>query len=252
MADDRFQTMSLGTNGESKITESMKGRRANLNIGTKTNSIDDIAGSRPEIKANRYTKRPNLNTDISDIRGAASKSLHPKNPNKVIGLNLSNDDIEGSKPLCNQGFKTKRDADPLNPAYKLPSAKIEAAPVPKYMRETNQTTDIAGTSSRPLYQYAMRNSHEVNDIEGTGVGWRPRHRRKNDPPRDIINVQDINLSGYRTTRVTNPLDPVHYINGMELRDDPQSKPKGLRDRESREGNDYCFTLQHCSGKWWQR
>jgi len=224
--DDRFQTMSLGTNGDSKITESLKGRRANLNIGTRTNAVEDIDGCKPEIKANRYTNRPNLTTNISDISGSASKTLHPRDPHKIIGLNLTNDDIEGTKPQL-YTFKTGRAMDPLNPAYKVPSCKLEEAPVPKYMRETNQTTDISGTSSRPLYQYAMRQNHTVDDIEGTQVGWRPRHQRHTDPDRDIINVQDINTSGFKTLRVTDPLNPCHYVNGMELRDDPLSKPKGL-------------------------
>ena len=191
--------MSLGTQGGATITEPLKGRAdpKNLAVNTVTNNLSDIDGTRPELKANRYTNRPNLNTNIGDIHGTASKRLHPTNPNKTIGLNLTNDDIEGTKPQV-YTFKTGRDSDPLNPAYKVPSCKIEAAPTPKYMRETNQLTDIAGTTSRPLYQYAMRNNHEVNDIEGTQVGWKPRHARR-EGERETMRVADINTAGYKQT-----------------------------------------------------
>jgi hypothetical protein len=223
--DDRFQTMSLGTNGDCKITESLKGRRAHLQVPTVTNNVGGIDGCRPEIKANRYLNRPDLSIAVGDIKGTASRRLHPADPHKVIGLNLTNDDIELSKPRA-YTFKTGRENDPLNPAYKVPSCKVENAPTPKFMRETNQLTDIGGTSSKPLYRYEMRNNHVVDDIEGAQVGWRPRHQRRG-PERDIINVQDINLSGYKSNRVTDPLNPVHYVNGMEISDDPASKPKTL-------------------------
>ena len=46
----------------------------------------------------RYTNRPQLWQNNAAVKGAAPKRLHPTNPRKVIGLNLTNDDIECSKP----------------------------------------------------------------------------------------------------------------------------------------------------------
>jgi hypothetical protein len=246
-AQDRFQTMSLGTNGVSTIGNTMKGTRANLAIATETNRVQDIEGARPELRALRYTRRPNLTTDITDISGSASRTLHPTNPNKVIGLNLTNADIEGTKPSP-YTFKTQRVNDPLNPAYNLPSSYVEDAPVPKMMRETNQLTDIEGTAPKPVFKYKMRNNHTVQDIEGCATGWRPRHARRDGPARDIINCQDINVSGFKSQRVTDPLNPVHYVNGMAHLDDPLSRPKGLpRGRDGGYAPTLSLTTQDIEG-----
>jgi hypothetical protein len=120
-SDNQFQTMSLGTQGVCTIGNMVtETRRADMSIVSRTNAVDDIDGSRPWIKANSYlSNRPDLHQN-ADVRGAASRRLHPENPHKQIGLNLTNDDIDGSKPAPNV-FKTNRRNDPLNPDYKLPS-----------------------------------------------------------------------------------------------------------------------------------
>jgi hypothetical protein len=239
--------MSLGTNGVSTIDNTMKGRRANLAIATETNRVKDIEGARPELRALRYTQRPNLTTDITDIGGSASRTLHPANPNKVIGLNLTNHDIEGTTPSpCT--FKTQRANDPLNPNYKLPTSIVEEAPPPKFIRETNQLRDIEGTGPKPVFKYKMRNNHTVQDIEGCATGWRPRHARRDGPARDIINCQDINVSGFKSQRITDPLNPVHYVNGMAHLDDPLSRPKGLpRGRDGGYAPTLSLTTQDIEG-----
>jgi len=47
------------------------------------------------------------------------------------------------------------------------------------------------------------------------------------PARDIMQVADINAVGFQSNRVTCPLNPQHYINGMAIYDDAKSKPNGL-------------------------
>ena len=40
------------------------------------------------------------------------------------------------------------------------------------------------------------------DIEGTKVGWKPRHQRREGAARDIMQVADINAVGFQSNRVT--------------------------------------------------
>jgi len=172
--------------------------------------------------------------------------LHAENPNKQIGLNLTNDDIEGSKPTP-YTFKSGRGVDPLNPTYKLPQCQDHKIEPPKFLRDTNQIDDIAGTRSRPLFRFNQRGVNKVEDIEGAQVGWRPRHARGHRT-RDIMAVQDINETGFKSTRQSDPLNPSHFINGMEIKDDPKSKPRqGPAARDAGKAPTFCLTTQDIEG-----
>ena len=100
--------------------------------------------------------------------------------------------------------------NPLAPEYQLPSCKIAPPPEPKFIRDGYSIADIEGTKPRSRYQFAMRETYEVKDIEGAQAGWRPRHERVRfeGPPRDSLDVKDINDVGFKSTRVTDPLRPV--------------------------------------------
>jgi len=229
----RFVTMSLGSTGASTIgSRQSEGRRANLNISRNVNDVSDIRGTKPLMKAYQYTKRPKLWEDTSDIKGSTSKVLHPKNPNKVIGRNLNNDDIEYSKPQM-YTFQTKRQSNPICPEYAAPghSEPVPAASVRKQTVTTNQTEDIKGAKPRvPLAsRYAMRDHHSVSDIDGCTTTWRPRHQRRNEwaPRNGNYDCSDINDIGWSTKRVSDPLNPCHEIHGRVLGQDPKSKPRAL-------------------------
>jgi len=49
--------------------------------------------------------------------------------------NLSNIDIEGSKPECVKFRTTRPPQKPLNPEYKLPSFEIVLPDPPKFIRD---------------------------------------------------------------------------------------------------------------------
>ena len=74
----------------------------------------------------------------------------------------------------------------------------------------------------------------MSNIEGAKAGWRPRHeraRREAEPTNAMFDVRDINDTGFKTKRVSDPLRPVHFVNGMEISDDlvhtmPKKLPAG--------------------------
>lgn len=56
-------------------------------------------------------------------------------------------------------------------------------------------------------------------------------RRSQSPPRDILNVTDISARNRyidKTTRVTDPNNPLYNVNGMEIKDDKYTKPRPAR------------------------
>lgn len=228
---NRFVTMSLGSQGGCTIGNAQsEGRRANLNIVSNVNDVSDIRGTKPLMKAYQYTNRPKLWNDTSDIKGSVPMTLHPKNPNKIIGRNLNNDDIEYSKPQM-YTFKTKRCTNPGQPKYVIPghSENFPEANGRKQTHQSNQTDDIDGAKPRiPLAsRYAMRDNYNVNDIEGSTTTWKPRHQRRNEwaPRNTNYDCKDINDKRVFSNRVSDPLNPCHRIHGRVLGQDPKSKPK---------------------------
>lgn len=210
--DDRFLTMSLGTLGPATIPN-----KTRVSVTRDINCVGDIEGAKPELKFLRYTCRPNFyGTD--DIDGTAPMKLHKK-------ISRCDDDlapVEGSVPK-RTFFKTSRVVDPLDPDYKLPSCCPAEPCVPRFLRDGYTVTDIDGTAPRSKFRFAQRETHDCKDIEGAQSGWRPRNERvrRDGPPVDFMSVKDINDSGFKTRRTTNPLRPEHSIHGRLICDDMQ-------------------------------
>lgn len=217
--EDRFATMSLGSRGPATIPN-----RRRVAAARQSNHVGDIEGARPELKYLRYTARPDYYR-IDDIEGAAPMKLHKK-------MSRCDDyyaPIEGSMPKRTL-FRTSRLVDPLDPDYKLPSCKPAEPYVPRFIRDAYTVSDIDGTRPRSRFRFAQRETHECRDIEGAQTGWRPRNERvrREGAPLDMMNVRDINDLGFKTRRTTNPLRPVHYMNGMTITDDmDKTMPKKL-------------------------
>lgn len=89
----------------------------------------------------------------------------------------------------------------------------------------------------------------MDDIEGARAGWKPRHKRVGveGEPRHIMAVADINDQGVKkTNRCTDPLRPVHYINGMQVADDMvHTMPRRLPPQ--REGPFFPLTTKDIEG-----
>lgn len=150
--------------------------------------------------------------DPSDIKGARSNTLHRQT--NVRDNTMRVDDIDGAVPTP-YTFVTKREVDPLVPKYKLPSYQPAPDAPPKFVRDSYNVSDIAGTKPKPLFRFQQRNS-TVNDIEGAQPGWKPRHQRvrhESNPITHQFNVRDITDTGFKSTRVTDPLRPQYTVNG---------------------------------------
>lgn len=106
----------------------------------------NFLGSKPKVHAPKQVNLPGYHNSNSDIAGSKSRQLH-------IGLNKphyaeSNADLPGSKPDCVK-FKTKREpANPLMPAYKLQSFKVQPPPPPKFIRDGMSVEGIEGAKPK--------------------------------------------------------------------------------------------------------
>lgn len=148
-------------------------------------------------------------------------------PKKVIRetssrqpFNLKNDDIKGAQPQINK-FISTRTGNPLVPEYKLPSAVLKVSTPPKFIRDSISITvklfqfnhfilikDIEGARPKPYNMYKMRKNIFYEEVEGS----KPK---KLFIPKDQINIMDVkDINEYlqfKTSRVTNPLNPVYIV-----------------------------------------
>lgn len=204
------------------------------------NRTDDIRGATVPKMAYPYVNKPTYACRSDDITGA--KPIVPKQFRSYRAIRNVNDvsDIDGtsSKPHY---FSTKRVTNPLDPEYKLGSMTEGKRVVPetslvepKYLGERMmRVDDIEGTKPNPLYRWKQRDTMSTDDIVGSKAGWKPVWKRRTGPPRKIMDVSDIVSDGFKSSRVTDPLDPVHRIHGRELRiDERKSRPRPLPKRRN--------------------
>ncbi|KUF88570.1 hypothetical protein AM587_10007869 [Phytophthora nicotianae] len=210
-----------------------------------TNDVTDIRGTRPLLKNHMYVNKPHF-YDVHDIKGSTSMELHPKNWRAGSEDRFKQLPIEGttSRPA---GFRTERVVNPLQPNYKLPSF-TKAPPIePKFLRDSYNVSDIEGTSIKVRDIQHPRDGLKLDDIAGAQAGWLPRHKRglREHPPRDILNVQDITNVDFKSSRVTNVLNPVYTVNGMTVSDDPLSQP--LKQHPKRDKPSYALKTDDIEG-----
>lgn len=117
--------------------------------------------------------------------------------------------------------------DTMNPVYVLPKADVRPPTPPKFIRDPTDTTDIDGARPSKYYKWKPRDSFNTTDIEGAQAGWKPRHKRGGAalPRPDPMDVSEITRAGFRSTRVTDPLNPRHVVNGMVIEDEPGMRPR---------------------------
>ena len=242
--------MSLQSTGASTIPNHSLTTRPLSLTGHGTNYTGDIPGSSPSRKMDRFTSKPDLYS-VADIKGTMPSQLHRRT--NSVDYTLKCDDIAGSQArgTNHPQARSANPVDPLTPQYKLPSYERPAEVQPKFLRDTLDITDIGGTRARPLYKYPTRENFKVDDIEGARAGWKPRHMRvgHEGTPRDIMRVADINDQGeVKRDRCTDPLRPVHYINGMTVMDDMKmTMPRRMP--PERDGPFFPLTTKDIEGAW---
>ena len=214
--EKHYLTMSLRT--IPKQQPIIKSPNENYNLRT-----DDIDGA--QYKPPKVYNH-NFQLDISDIDGTKTKPMvnESKKPVDIMSV----DDIEGAKPRIQRQLPhSARITNPLNPQYQLPTKPEPPIPVPKFIRDSVNVDDIPGAHSKS-YQTDKppRDIMNVNDIPGA----HPRKRILTLDPDGTCNglkltntcsrslqVKDINNDGiFKSTRVTNPLNPVYYYDGQKI------------------------------------
>ena len=232
-AAERYAPMSIGAAVPAVIPNAPRraGGRGPLDARA-------AAGSTASARAGEPLRRADFSLATADIAGTAPAVLH--RALNCASFVCRNDDIERSEPReCRarkpsrgrwqrtaagpHRFTTTRVVDPLRPAYPLPAVHHAPIEPPPFRREaaTASAADIVGTTPAPLYRWAQRKTMDVSDIE----------RAQSRAPRtstvaahDPMDVRDITGGEFKTRRVTDPLRPVHTVNGMTIADDRRSRP----------------------------
>lgn len=88
-------------------------------------------------------------------KGMHPRVLIPRQTNRPV-FSLKTDDIEGTKSEPKDIINKPRGTNPLCPEYILPCKREEAPPVPRFMRNTLDTSDIAGTNCGSLCKHPRR------------------------------------------------------------------------------------------------
>lgn len=174
----------------------------------------DIPGTSPK-KFGVLHHKPDFTCRNDDIERSNPKLLH-------IGLNkpeynLSNKDIEFSsastvrihETRCSKHIKPKEFINPLEPKYKLPKVETIDPPIPKFIRDSIQISDIKGSYPKKYYKWETRRGFTDTGIEGSSPK-KPKTRSSNTKY-DYINYNDVTQDKFKTKRCVNPLDPVYEV-----------------------------------------
>ncbi len=193
------------------------------------NSVADIEGASVKVAyGEKYKNKPTFtNADIE--KSGPAPLVKQKN---VRDLSLVIEDIPGTRhTVRDRMMRTTRHVNPLNPDYPLPTYNPAVLPEPKFLRDAHDVSDIEGAKAKPRKEIKARDIMNNDDVVGAKAGWKPRHRRcrAEAPPHSVMmesgpELKDVKFAE-RSTRVTNPVDPVYMVDGMEVKNDEGSKSK---------------------------
>lgn len=227
-SDNMYVSMSIASYGPPTLP-----REEKKTFATKqSNATEDIDGARP--RTTKVWTKPDL-WDTRDVSGSQSKALHHQRSNAPDN-SLRVDDIDGAQAkIRDKMLLTKRHTNPMEPQYRLPQA-AEAPPYqPKFLRDSQDISDIDRACPMVPVKYATRDPISVQDIVGAQANWRPRHERArlDADPHPIMEIGDVTRRTHRyvdrTTRIAQVLDPVYNLHGEVIMDDPKyTKPRPLK------------------------
>ena len=209
---------------------------------------DDIEGSRyvpPKIHPRETI------LDTSDIAGSSPRPMVDASKPPIDWMRV--DDIEGTHPrIIHQLPHSERNVNPVDPHYVWPeSTTIKRNPIfpnhpeAKFVRpgSTMFNDDVEGAHSTPIDTgKPPRDIMRVDDISGARPTPETHAVRKGI---DSLDVKDINnYRIFKSTRVTNPLNPVYHLQGETISDDfghakPPPKP--------RTGFDHLYSTKDIEG-----
>jgi hypothetical protein len=107
---------------------------------------------------------------------------------------------------------TRYGTNNLNPTYKLANVEVRAPTPEKFQKDPLKHDDIAGTRSRKTYLGGdvPREVNQIDDIGGTRSIWRHKPRARNHSFNQMC-YRDVTHPDPKSSRVTNPLDPVYIV-----------------------------------------
>ena len=162
----------------------------------------DIEGSSPRkfgLFSNKFDFT-NKNSDIDKSYPYIPKVLQKPN------YNLSNEDIEGSKPNCSKCNQLTRHTNPLEPKYNLPKGKeIKIEDSPKFIRDNMYIDDIIGAKSKQQNIF-LRNTLNKDDLKDSFP--KKQYFTRKDKYNNL-DYNDISKIKEKSKRNINPLNPVY-------------------------------------------
>lgn len=130
----------------------------------KINDTSDISGAKSGPKYKPYFNKPQFLQ--SDVNGSTSKSLTWSR--NVRDNQLYIDDIDGTRhAVKDRMMRTERHVDPLTPNYPLPAYVPIEYPVPKFIKDPLNISDIDGSRTMLKKQFATRDTMKIDDIDGS-------------------------------------------------------------------------------------
>jgi len=216
------------------------------------NRIDDIPGTVAVHKFAKFATRPQFNA-ATDLPESVPK-VHSKTRN-VVDRQLMISDIDGAQYSAIGGMeRTNRMVDPLQPEYSLPSFK---APMELFEakslsppRNIMNIHDIDGTQSNMFRRTGNRATRDpllTDDIDGARADYngfksvRGRFEVALNTSKNFMDeIAPVGLThahykpltfesslkfAERTTRRSNPVQPVYEVNGIIIQDNDTTKPK---------------------------
>ena len=167
----------------------------------------DIEGSSP-TKFGIYTKKIDFTNKNSDIEKSSPSPLFKK---IIPSYSLSNEDIQGSKPL-HKRTRIKRCTNPLSPIYNLPKAENKSILEDnkenkeyKFIRDNLKIDDIEGTKPKKFANIFLRNTMNKDDIKGSF----PKQRYIRKDNYSNFDYSDIKTIKHKRIIDLNPLNPVY-------------------------------------------
>jgi len=145
-----------------------------------------------------------ITSDINAVKQRSAWNGTGTRPNFSLDVR----DIDGAQPARARVLKP-RETNPLDPVYQLPSFEPEPDLIPRFVRDNMDLSDVDGSSPKPLFRFATRGNKGSDDI--SGASSRPRWNRpeRKGEHYDSLNTRDITHTGFKSTRVTDPLSPVY-------------------------------------------
>ena len=162
----------------------------------------DIEGSSPR-KFGIFSNKLDFTNKNNDID--KSFPYIPKQLNKP-NYNLSNEDIEGSKPNCSKCNQLTRHTNPLQPQYNLQKGEeIQIEDNTKFIRDTLYIGDIYGSKIKKHNTF-LRDSLNKDDLKYS-FPKKPYFIRKDKY--NNMEYSDISKIKEKSQRTINPLNPIY-------------------------------------------